>query len=326
MKNKLTRRQQLAWLGSIATLPLLPTAFAQSNPLKVILPFGPGSGVDVIVRSAQVALSKALNDQPVVIENIAGAGGITGTAALVKASPDGNIIAFISNNHSVNPSVYKKIPYDSLNDITPISIVGGSPFVLVVNPNKVAAKTAKELAILIKSKPGEFNYASSGNGTIIHLAGEMFIDAVGADVKHIPYKGMGPMMTDIMSGQVEMGVAAVAAVQGHLKSGALRPIGMMHKSRVNSLPEVPTMAEQGFPDIDIAGWFAVIGPAKMPVAQVRRINEAIIVAFNDPTVKAAMAKQDNFISPTTPQVAAQFLKAEQERYAKLVEKANIKID
>ena len=325
MKNKINRRQHLAWLGSIATLPLTSTAFAQTNPLKVILPVGPGSGVDVIVRSAQAALSKALNDQAVVIENIAGAGGITGTAALIKAAPDGNTIAFISNNHAVNPSVYKKMPYDSLNDITPISVVGGSPFVLVVNP-KVPAKNAKELAALIKSKPGEFNYASSGNGTIIHLAGEMFVDAIGADVKHIPYKGMGPMLTDIMSGQVEMGVAALAAVQGQLKNGTLRAIGIMHKSRVSSLPDLPTIAEQGFPDVDVSGWFAVIGPAKMPAAQVTRIHEAVVAAFNDPSVKAAMSKQDNFISPTNPQVAAQYLKTEQDRYAKLVAKANVKLD
>jgi tripartite-type tricarboxylate transporter receptor subunit TctC len=325
VKTTLNRRQHLAWLSSLASLPLATQAVAQSTPLKVILPVGPGSGVDVIVRSAQVALSKALNDQPVVIENITGAGGITGTAALVKAAPDGNTIAFISNNHAVNPSVYKKIPYDSLNDITPISVVGGSPFVLVVNP-KVPAKNAKELATLIKSKPGEFNYASSGNGTIIHLAGEMFVDAVGADVKHIPYKGMGPMLTDIMSGQVEMGVAALAAVQGQLRSGTLRAIGVMHKSRVSSLPDLPTIAEQGFPDVDVSGWFAVIGPAKMPASQVARIHDAVLAAFNDTGVKAAMAKQDNFINPTSPQVAAQYLKTEQDRYAKLVAKANVKLD
>lgn len=325
MKTTLNRRQHLAWLSSLASLPLATQAVAQSTPLKVILPVGPGSGVDVIVRSAQVALSKALNDQPVVIENITGAGGITGTAALVKAAPDGNTIAFISNNHAVNPSVYKKIPYDSLNDITPISVVGGSPFVLVVNP-KVPAKNAKELATLIKSKPGEFNYASSGNGTIIHLAGEMFVDAVGADVKHIPYKGMGPMLTDIMSGQVEMGVAALAAVQGQLRSGTLRAIGVMHKSRGSSLPDLLTIAEQGFPDVDVSGWFAVIGPAKMPASQVARIHDAVLAAFNDTGVKAAMAKQDNFINPTSPQVAAQYLKTEQDRYAKLVAKANVKLD
>ena len=327
MTSHLNRRNTLAWLAATASAVTLPSAsWAQSAPLKVILPVGPGSGVDTIVRTVQSALSKALNDQPVVVENIAGAGGIPGTAALVKAAADGNTIAFISNNHAVNPSVYKKIPYDSLNDITPISVVGGSPFVLVVNPNKVPAKNAKELAALIKAKPGEFNYASSGNGTIIHLAGEMFVDAVGVDVRHIPYKGMGPMITDLMSGQVEMGVAAVAAVQGQLKSGALRAMGVMHKSRVASLPDVPTIAEQGFPEVDVAGWFAAIGPAKLPAAHVKRLHEAITTAFNDPAVKAAMAKQDNFITPTSPQVAAQYLKTEQDRYAKLVAKANVKLD
>lgn len=319
----ITRRSALALAASAL---LITTARAETAPMRVILPLGPGSGVDVIVRSAQAALSKALNDQPVVIENLPGAGGITGTAALVKAAPDGNTIAFISNNHAVNPSVFKKMPYDSLNDITPISVVGGSPFVLVVNPSKVPAKTAKELQTLVKSKPGEFNYASSGNGTIIHLAGEMFVDAIGAEVRHIPYKGMGPMITDIIGGQVEMGVAAVAAVQGHLKSGALRAIGVMHQSRVASLPDVPTIAEQGFADVDVAGWFAVVGPAKLPAAQVKRLHDAVTSAFNDPAVKAAMAKQDNFINPTTPQASVQFLKSEQDRYARLVAKAKVQLD
>lgn len=323
MMNAFNRRAALLGLASWG---LSTRVSAQGTPLRVILPVGPGSGVDTIVRAAQTALSKALSDQSVVIENLAGAGGITGTAALVKAAPDGNTIAFISNNHAVNPSVFKKLPYDSLNDITPISVVGGSPFVLVVNPGKVPAKNAKELAALIKARPDDFNYASSGNGTIIHLAGEMFVDAIGAEVRHIPYKGMGPMLTDIIGGQVEMGVAAVPAVQGHLKSGALRAIGVMHKSRVASLPDLPTLAEQGYPEVDVAGWFAVVAPARLPSAQVKRLHEAVTTAFNDPAVKLAMAKQDNFINPSTPQAAVQFLRSEQERYAKLVLKANVKPD
>jgi tripartite-type tricarboxylate transporter receptor subunit TctC len=323
MKNSINRRTLIAM--SASTL-IAPTAFAQGASLRVILPVGPGSGVDTIIRAAQVAFSKALNDQPVVIENLPGAGGITGTSALVKSAPDGNTIAFISNNHAVNPSVYKKLPYDSLNDITPISVVGGSPFVFVVNPAKISATNAKELQALIKSKPGQYNYGSSGNGTIIHLAGEMFIDAIGGDVRHIPYKGMGPMITDILGGQVEMGVAAVAAVQGYLKSGTLRAIGVMSKSRLPSLPDIPTIAEQGFPEVDVVGWFAAIGPAKLPANQVKRIHDALVAAFNDPTVKATMAKQENFINPMSPQVSAQFLKSEQERFAKLVAKADVKLD
>jgi tripartite-type tricarboxylate transporter receptor subunit TctC len=327
MTSNLNRRHVLATgllLG--ASLFATPALTQPTAPLRVILPVGPGSGVDVIARSAQNALSKALGGQPVVIENLPGAGGITGTQSLVKATPDGNTIAFVSNNHAVNPSVFKKMPYDSLNDITPITVVGGSPFVLVVNPAKVPAKNAKELQAFLKAKPDAYNYGSSGNGTIIHLAGEMYVDAAGVQIKHIPYKGMGPLISDVIGGQVEMGVAAVPAVQGHLKSGALRAIGVMGVQRVASLPDVPTIAEQGFPEVDVAGWFAVIGPKGLPAAQVKRLHDAVVAAFNDPEVKAAMAKQDNFINPTTPEAAAQFFKSEQERYARIVKKAGITLE
>lgn len=309
----------------LASLSLVAVVHAQNTPMRVILPVGPGAGVDSIVRTAQTALAKHLN-QPVVIENLPGAGGVPGTAALVKAAPDGNTIAFVSNNHAVNPSVFKKLPYDSLNDITPISVVGGSPFVLVVNPQKLNVSNAKELATVLKAKPADFNYASSGNGTIIHLGGAMFVDAVGVPLVHIPYKGMGPMLTDMMGGQVDMGIAAVAAVQGQLKSGALRAIGVMHKSRIASLPNLPTLTEQGFPEVDVAGWFAVIGPAKLPPVQVKRIHDAVVAAFNEPEVKAALAKKDDFIQPMTPEVSAKYLKSEQERYGKLVTKIGVQVD
>lgn len=335
--NLFLKRRTARVLGTGLLVGLLsaPVAWAQGagaalapptgTPLRVILPVGPGSGVDTIVRSAQVALSKALN-QPVVIDNLPGAGGITGTSALVKAAPDGNTIAFISNNHAVNPSVFKKMPYDSLNDITPISVVGGSPFVLVVNPKLVPAKTAKELQAFLKAKPEDHNYASSGNGTIIHLAGEMVMDALEVEVRHVPYKGMGPMITDLMAGQLGMGVASVPSVQGPLRSGSLRAIGVLGRARVASWPELPTFAEQGFPEVDVMGWFAMVGPAKLPPAQVKRLHEAVVAAFNDPEVQAAMAKQDNVIKPSSPEAARLFLKAEQERFAKIVAKANVKLD
>ena len=325
MVPTLSRRLVLALAGG-ALLAAAGARAQGSGPMRVILPVGAGSGVDTIMRAAQNDLSKALGGQPVVIENLPGAGGITGTSAIVKAAPDGNTIGVISNNHAVNPSVFKKIPYDSLKDITPISVIGSTPFVLVVNPAKVPATNAKELQAFLKAKPGVYNYASSGNGTIIHLAGEMFVDAAGVDVKHIPYKGVGPMVADLIGGQVELGVVALPAAQGHLKSGALRAIGVMGKQRVASLPDLPTIAEQGFPDVDIAGWFAVIGPPKLPPAQVKRLHDAFVAAFSTPDVKAAMAKQDNVIAPTTPEAALAFFKSEQERYAKLAKKADIKLD
>jgi tripartite-type tricarboxylate transporter receptor subunit TctC len=295
------RRRALVALAAVACVALAPAARgADRPPLRVILPVSAGSGVDTIVRAASAALSKELGGQAVVIENLPGAGGITGTAALVKAQPDGNTIAFVSNNHAVNPSVYKKMPYDSLADITPISVVGATPFVLVVNPTKLPAKNAKELVALLKAKPGFYNLASSGNGTIIHLAGEMFVAAAGVDAKHIPYKGVGPMVADLIGGRSDSAVVAVPAVQGHLKNGTLRAIGVMGKTRVPSLPDLPTIAEQGFPEVDIAGWFAVLGPPKLPAAEVERLHDAIVAAFADADVRAAMARQENLINPSTP--------------------------
>jgi len=295
------------------------------TPLRVVLPVSAGSGVDTIMRAAQNELSKALGGQPVVLENLPGAGGMTGTQALVRAAPDGNTIGVFSNNHAVNPSVFKKLPYDSINDITPISVVGSTPFVLVVNP-KVPARNAKELQALLKSKPGEYNHASSGNGTIIHLANEMFVDALGVDVKHIPYKGTGPQVADLMGGQVQLGTVAVPVVQGQIKNGTLRAIGIMGKSRVPSLPDVPTIAEQGFPEVDVAGWFMVAGPKGLPADKVKKLHDAFVTAFSTAEVQAAMARQDNIIAPTTPEAALAFLKSEQERYARLVKKADIKLD
>jgi tripartite-type tricarboxylate transporter receptor subunit TctC len=327
MKTSIRSRlfASLALLGAGLLAPFAASA-ADKPPLRVILPVGAGSGVDTIVRAVAPALTRELDGQAVVIENLPGAGGITGTAALVKAAPDGNTIAFVSNNHSVNPSVYKKMPYDSLADVTAISMIGATPFVLVVNPTKLPVKNAKELVALLKAKPGIYNLASSGNGTIIHLAGEMFIDAAGVDAKHIPYKGVGPMLADLIGGQVDFGVVAVPAVQGHLKNGTLRAIGVMGSARVPSLPDVPTIAEQGFPEVDIAGWFAVLGPPKLPAAEVKRLNAAVVAAFAEPDVRAAMARQENVINPSTPEVAAQMLKSEQDRYARLVKKANISLD
>ena len=326
MNHALSRRATLA-CGTALLLSLSGAVHAQSGgPLRIVLPVGAGSGVDTIMRAAQNELSKALGGQPVIIDNLPGAGGITGTTAIVKAAPDGNTIGVVSNNHAVNPSVFKKLPYDSINDITPISVVGSTPFVLVVNPTKVPAKTAKELQAFLKAKPGVYNYGSAGNGTIIHLAAEMFIDAAGAEVRHIPYKGTGAQIADLIGGQVELGVVALPAIQGHLKSGALRAIGVMGKTRVASLPDLPTIAEQGFPEVDIAGWFAVIGPAKLPEAQVMRIHDAFVSAFGSAEVKAAMARQENVIAPTTPDTALQFFKSEQARYAALVKKADIKLD
>lgn len=310
--------------GGLAWAPRRVLAQATERAVRFILPVGAGSGVDTIVRAATAALGKALG-HPVVIENQPGAGGIVGTSALVKAAPDGMTLGVVSNNHVVYPSVYKTLPFDPINDITPICVLGSTPFVLVVNPVKVAATNVKELVALLKAKPEAYNYASSGNGTILHLAAEMFMEEAQLKVKHIPYKGVGPMVTDLIGGQVELGVLALPAVQAHLKSGALRAIGVGSAARVAAAPDIPTIAEQGLPNYNIEGWFAVVGPAKLSIADARRIQAAVAAAYATPEVKEAMAKQGNTINPGTPEAAAQFFRSEMVKYARLVKKAGVEL-
>ena len=323
--HPLSRRRFSSLLASGLLAPALPVLAQTDAPLRIILPLSAGSGVDANIRVAQNALTRELK-QPVVIENLPGAGGITGTAALVKAAPDGKTIAIISNNHAVNPSVFKKLPYDSLADITPISVVGEGIFVLVANPKNLAVKNAQELTAALKAKPDGYNYASSGNGTIIQLAAEMYIQAAHVKARHIPYKGTGPMLNDLIAGQVDFGVASVASVHGHLKSGQLRAVAVMGSSRAASLPEVATMTEQGYPDVVVGGWFAAIGPKGLPAAQVQRLQAGIASAFASPEVREALLKQETQVNPSTPEQAARFLRAEQARYASIVKNADIKLD
>jgi tripartite-type tricarboxylate transporter receptor subunit TctC len=316
----LTRRSLLAACAGLA----LP-AFAQGDkPVRLILPISAGSGVDVIARASSVAIGKALG-QPLVVENLPGAGGITGAMAVAKAAPDGLTLGLFSNNHVINPAVYKKMPFDAVADFTPISIIGATPLVLVAG-KAVPAANVKELIALVKARPDDFNYASSGNGTIIHLAGEMFVEQAGLKVRHIPYKGTGPMVNDLLGGQVQFGVVALPAIHAHIKSGAVKAIGLCGATRSPAAPEIATIAEQGLPDYDVEGWFAVVGPAKLPAAEVRRVHDAFVKGFASPEVAEAMAKQGNVVKPTSPEEAAKFFRSEAARYAALAKKAGVSLD
>lgn len=311
-------------LGAAALAGTAPRAWAQPDrPVRFILPVAAGSGVDTITRAASQALGKALG-HAVVVDNQPGAGGVIGTQAMIKSPPDGYTLSVVSNNHVIYPSVLKTVPFDPVNDITPITIMGTTPLVLVVNP-KVPASNAKELIALLKAKPDTLNYASSGNGTILHLAAEMFMDEAGVKARHIPYKGVGPMLTDLMGGQVDIGVLALPSIQAQLKSGTLRAIGTSSAQRLAAAPDIPTFAEQGLPRYIVEGWFAVVGPKHLPAADVKRIHAAFVSAFNTPEVKESMAKQGNTISMTSPEAAAAFFRSELAKYAALVKKAGVEL-
>jgi tripartite-type tricarboxylate transporter receptor subunit TctC len=319
LQNTLTRRQTLALLSALG---FSNAALAQSDkPVRFILPVSAGSGVDGIARAASTQLSKALG-QGVVIENQPGAGGVVGTAAMIKSAPDGNTLSMVSNNHVIYPSVLKSVPFDPVNDITPIAIIGATPLVLVVNP-KVPAKDLREFAALLKAKPGKYNYASSGNGTILHLAAEMFKDVSGTYSTHIPYRGFGPMLQDIVSGQVDWGVGALPAVAGQIKAGNVRALCVSAPARIPAAPDIPTSAEAGFPKYLVEGWIAAVGPKGLSADQVKRIQSAIATAFATPEVKEAMAKQGNTINISSPEVALAHFKSELVKYAALVKKAGV---
>jgi tripartite-type tricarboxylate transporter receptor subunit TctC len=323
LKQLLSRRGLLlAVLAGTVSAPAL--AQVGDKTVKFILPNATGSGVDAITRAAQPALAKALGF-PVVVDNQPGAGGIVGLQALAKTAPDGMTLSVVSNNVVIFPSVYKTLPFDMPGDFTPIAVIGATPIVIVVNPSKVAATNHKEFVALLKSKPGELNYGSGGNGTILHLAGEMYIDEVGASAKHIPYKGVGPMVTDLIGGQIEFATLALPSVQQHIKSGALRAIGMGGAQRTPAAPEIPTIAEQGTPGYVVEAWFGVLGPKGMSAADTKRVHDALVAAFNDPAVKEAMAKQGNTINVSTTEFAQAYFRTEKDKYAKLVKKAGIEL-
>jgi len=309
---------------SLAALAVFgaPAAFANTDVVKFILPNAAGSGVDTITRAAQPALSKAFGAS-VVIDNQPGAGGVVGLQALARSPADGGTLAVVSNNVVIFPSVFKSLPFDMPGDFTPIAIVGATPMVLVVNPQKMPVKDAKEFFALLKAKPGAYNFASGGNGTILHLASEMVLDAAGATAKHIPYKGVGPMVTDLMGGQVDFGTVALPSVQGQLKTGQLRAVGLLTPQRTPAAPEIPTLAEQSLKDFSLDAWFGVIGPKNLPPAQVKRAHEAVVAAFADPAVKEAMAKQGNTIAISTPEQAQVAFKRELARFAALVKKVGL---
>jgi tripartite-type tricarboxylate transporter receptor subunit TctC len=261
----------------------------------------------------------------VVVENLVGAGGLTGTAQLVRAPKDGMTIGMVSSNHVINPSIYKSVPFDAVKDITPISVIGTVPLVLVTHPS-VPAKDLKELIALAKEKPGELNYGSAGNGSSLHLAGELFKSEAGVDLRHIPYRGTGPLTNDLLGGQVQMGFVSVTAVAPHIKAGKLRAIAVSTSKRSTVLPDVPTVAEQGLPNYSFDAWIALIGPAGLPAATVNKLYGDTKTALGTKEVQDSLAAQGIMVIGSAPESAAQFFKTELEKHTRLVKQSGARLE
>lgn len=320
------RRLVGAMMAAVLAAPVL-TASAQGfgeKTVRLIVPLAAGSTVDAIARVMANQYAKSMG-HPVVVENLVGAGGITGTAQLIRAPKDGMTIGMVSSNHVINPSIYKSIPFDSIKDIAPISIIGTVPLVLVTHPS-VPATSLKELIALAKAKPGELNYGSAGNGSSLHLAAEMFKSEAGIDIRHVPYRGTGPLTNDLLGGQVQFGFVSVTAAAPHIKAGKLRALAVSTPKRASILPDVPTVAEQGLPNYSFDAWIALVGPAGLPAATINKLYNDTRTALATQEVQESLASQGIMVIGSEPDVAAQFFKTELDKHTKLVKQSGARLE
>ena len=319
----------LALVGAVTGLAAAPGvsyAAYPDKPIRLVVPFPPGGATDVIGRVIGQKLGVALG-QPVIVDNRNGAGGNIGADAVAKAAPDGyTILLGAITSHSIMSTLEKAtIKYNFEKDLVPVSIVGSVPLVFVVNPN-VPAKTLKELIAYAKSKPGEMSFASSGAGGPQRMAGELFKRSAGIDMIHIPYKGSGPALVDLIGGQVLTMVETVPAALPHIKSGKLRALAVTTPQRIAMLPDVPSTAEAGMPGFEVTSLFGVMVPAGTPKEIINRLNAEITKMLLLPDVKAQLLGQGAFTVTTTPEQAATRVHQEVAKWATVIKDADVKPD
>lgn len=301
-------------------------AQAQTYPAKtvrVIVPFAPGGGSDFIARAIASPLSKAMGQQ-FVIDNRPGAGSTLGSEIALKSPADGYTLLLISGSYTTSPSLYKNLKYDTLNDMLPVVQTENGPYVISVHPS-LPVKDVKQLVALAKSKPGQLNYASTGNGGITHLASELFALRTGIKITHIPYKGTGPGVIDTIAGNTQMMVAAVSAVVGHLQTGRLRGLAVSSPKRLPALPNMPTVMEAGY-KYQVNNWHGVIAPKGTPKAIIDKLNSEINKAIKDPDFAKRIAQDGLEPAGGTPEAFGVLLKREVSEWAEVVKAANVKAE
>ncbi|QWE14133.1 tripartite tricarboxylate transporter substrate binding protein [Polynucleobacter sp. AP-Sving-400A-A2] len=311
----------------ILTFSGLVHAAYPDRPIKLIVPYPPGGATDVIGRILAKNLGESLGQQ-VLVENRGGAGGNIGAEAVAKANPDGyTLLMGAVTSHSTMATLEKgKLRYDLLKDFTPVMIVGSVPLVVVVNPN-VPVRTLKGLVDYAKANPDKLNYASSGAGAPQRMGAEIFQKEAGLKITHVPYKGSGPAMTDLVAGQVNMMVETVPAALPFINAGQLRPLAVTTAKRISMLPDVPTTAESGMPALEVSSTFGVLAPVGTPMPIVDQLNSAIAKLLLNPEVKEAFLKQGVYAAaPTNPKKSAELLAAEVKRWEKVIKEADIKAE
>jgi tripartite-type tricarboxylate transporter receptor subunit TctC len=292
-----------------------------SKPIRLIVPFSPGGSADTLARTLQTALSGALG-QPLVIDNRGGASAMIGTELAARATADGYTILLVTTTHTVNPSLVKKLPYDTIRDFTAISLAVSQPNILAVHPS-VPAKSVKELVAYAKSSSAPLTYASGGVGSSPHLSGELLRLVAGIDLTHVPFKGSGPGVTALLGGQVTMMFAGPLVFEPHAKSGKLRALAVADRKRSAVLPDVPTMSEAGFPGIETGTWFGFLAPQGLPAAIRQTFHETLVKVMAAPEVKSRLLAQGVEIVGAGPRAFEKILHGEVEKWSKLVKQAGI---
>jgi tripartite-type tricarboxylate transporter receptor subunit TctC len=313
---------------AVAAACLAGGAAAQSypvRPVRLIIPFSPAGAADVPGRILSDRLTQTLGQQ-VVIDNRPGAGSTIGAEAAAKAAPDGYTLFMISNTHFVSAGLYKKLAFDPLNDYTAITQITSAPNVLIVHPS-LPAKNVKELVALAKSRPGQINYASSGNGSTQHLTGALFCKMAGINMTHIPYRGSGPVTADLLAGQVQVGFPGIAGMLPHIKSGRLRALGVTSSKRSPELADVPTIAEGGVKGYDMVAWFGIAGPKGVPRDIQTKLHTDLLKVLQTPDMQKAMRAVGQEVAyQEKPEQFLEFMKVEAAKWAKVVQESGAKVE
>jgi tripartite-type tricarboxylate transporter receptor subunit TctC len=316
-------------LGSSAgLLRVAGDAFAQgypAKPIRIVVPFTPGGTTDVLARAIGQKLTASWT-QPVVVDNRPGAAGNIGSEVVAKAAPDGyTLLMGTVSTHGINPGLYSKLPYDPVKDFAPVTLVAKVPNILVLHPS-VPASSVTELIAHAKAKPGQLNFASSGNGTSIHLSGELFKTMAGVQMTHVPYKGSAPALTDLLGGQVSLMFDNMPTALPHVKAGRLKALAVTSAKRSPAIPQLPTMAEAGLPGFEATSWFGVLAPAATPKEIVGKLNGEIVRILKTPEVRAQLSGQGAEPVGDTPEEFAAHIKAEMAKWAKVVKESGARID
>ena len=293
--------------------------------VRLIIPYPPGGAGDIVGRMLSAKLTDALGQQ-VVVDNRGGGGQIIATEITAKAPPDGYTLFLASATHGINPGLRRgKLPYDSIKDFAPITLVAESPLVFIAHPS-LGVGSIKELVAAAKARPGRINYASSGPGTGGHLSVEMLKFQTGIDLVHVPYKGAGPALVDLVGGQVQMMCTSPLPAMPHVKAGRLRALGMTSAKRSRAAPEVPTVAEQGLPGYESSLWYAMLAPAATPQAVIKRVHAETVKIVKSPELAGQLLSQGAEPVGNSPQELARFIKAEIDRWTKVITQANIRVE